>query len=138
MDRIDEKEGRLRILDYKTGSGKLDFKNLEEVFEHNKDQRPKFVLQTFLYCLLYEQLTGSKNTTPGIFYIRDVFKEEFDTHLNNKELKEKVTAFDDYRDSFIENLSKCLEEIFNPDIPFTQTTNTKVCQYCSYVGVCNR
>ena len=138
VDRIDEKEGRLRILDYKTGSGKLDFKNLEEVFEHNKDQRPKFVLQTFLYCLLYEQLTGSKNTTPGIFYIRDVFKEEFDTHLNNKELKEKVTAFDDYRDSFIENLSKCLEEIFNPDIPFTQTTNTKVCQYCSYVGVCNR
>lgn len=138
IDRVDEKEGRLRILDYKTGKGKLDFKNLDEVFAHNKDGRPKFVLQTFLYCLLYEQQFNRKNTVPGIFYIREVFKDDFETMLNNKELKEAVTSFDSYRDEFTQRLTSCLAEIFNPELPFTQTTNEKICQYCPYTGVCKR
>ncbi len=138
IDRIDEKEGRLRILDYKTGTGKLDFKNLDEVFEHNKENRPKFVLQTFLYCLLYEDKMNVNNTTPGIFYIRDVFKDDFETTLNNKELKEKVVDFGKYKNEFSTKLSECLEEIFDPAIPFSQTDNLKICQYCPYSGVCNR
>jgi len=138
IDRIDEKEGRLRILDYKTGTGKLDFKNLDEVFEHNKENRPKFVLQTFLYGIFYKEQAAGKTITPGIYYIRDVFKDEFDTELNNKELKEKVTNFGTYEDDFRSHLTDCLEEIFNHEIPFAQTENVKICQYCPYIGVCNR
>jgi len=138
IDRIDEKEGRLRILDYKTGTGKLEFKNLDEVFEHNKDNRPKFVLQTFLYGIFYKEKAAGKTITPGIYYIRDVFKDEFDTELTDKESKEKVTDFEPYENDFREHLTSCLEEIFNPEIPFSQTTNVKICQYCPYVGVCNR
>lgn len=138
IDRIDEKEGRLRILDYKTGSGKLEFKNLNEVFEHNKENRPKFVLQTFLYGIFYKEKAEGKPITPGIYYIRDVFRDEFETELTNKELKEKVTDFNQYEADFRTHLSDCLEEIFNPEIPFTQTENIKTCQYCPYIGVCNR
>jgi len=138
IDRIDEKEGRLRILDYKTGSGKLEFKNLDEVFEHNKDNRPKFVLQTFRYGIFYKEKAEGKPITPGIYYIRDVFKEEFDTELNNKESKEKVIDFSQYEAEFRSHLSNCLEDIFNTEIPFVQTENVKVCQYCPYIGVCNR
>lgn len=138
IDRIDEKEGRLRILDYKTGTGKLEFKNLDEVFEHNKDNRPKFVLQTFLYGIFYKEKAAEKAITPGIYYIRDVFKDDFDTELTNKESKEKVTDFEPYENDFREHLTSCLEEIFNPEIPFSQTTNVKICQYCPYIGVCNR
>ncbi len=138
IDRVDEKEGRLRILDYKTGTGKLDFKNLDEVFEHNKDNRPKFVLQTFLYGLFYKENANGNTITPGIYYIRDVFKEDFDTELNDKDSKERVTDFAVYENEFKSHLTACLEEIFNPEIPFSQTTNEKVCQYCPYIGVCNR
>ena len=138
IDRIDEKEGRLRILDYKTGIGKLDFSNLSDAFDREKKDRPKFVLQTLLYCLLYEHETGNRNTVPGIFYIRDAFKEDFDTTLNNKDLKEKVTDFSGYETQFREKLNAQLEEIFNPEIPFGQTANEKVCEYCPYRGVCNR
>lgn len=138
IDRVDEKEGRLRILDYKTGTGKLEFKNLDEVFEQNKDNRPKFVLQTFLYCLMYEIEKQVSNSTPGIYYIRDVFKDDFDTELTNKETKEKVIDFEQYKNEFLERLTACLEEIFNHEIPFVQTENVKICQYCPYAGVCNR
>ncbi len=138
IDRIDEKEGKLRILDYKTGSGKLDFKNLDEVFEHNKENRPKFVLQTFLYGIFYKKAAEGKPITPGIFYIRDLFKDDFNTELFNKELNEKVSDFASYETVFKAHLTDCLEEIFNPEIPFGQTENLKLCQYCPYIGVCNR
>jgi Fe-S-cluster formation regulator IscX/YfhJ len=138
VDRIDEKEGRLRVLDYKTGIGKLEFKSLDEVFEHNKDNRPKFVLQTFLYCLMYELEKQVSNSTPGIYYIRDVFKDDFDTELTNKETKEKVTDFEHYKNEFSSYLTTCLENIFDPEIPFIQTENEKICLYCPYSGVCNR
>ena len=145
IDRIDEKEGHVRILDYKTGSGKLEFKNLNEVFEHNKDNRPKFVLQTFLYGIFYKEKykeeAQGKTITPGIYYMRDVFKDDFDTELHEKperSINETVTDFAVYEAEFREHLSDTLEDIFNPVMPFVQTENIKICQYCPYVGVCNR
>jgi len=141
IDRVDEKEGRIRILDYKTGSGKLDFKNLDEVFEHNKENRPKFVLQTFLYGIFYKEQALGKTITPGIYYMRDVFKDDFDTELHAKperSMNDTVTDFGIYETEFRAHLKNCLEEIFNPQVPFVQTENTKICQYCPYVGVCNR
>jgi hypothetical protein len=141
IDRIDEKEDRLRILDYKTGSGSLEFKNLDEVFEQNKDKRPKFVLQTFLYGILYKEKAENKIITPGIYYMRDVFKDGFDTELHykpEKNINETVTDFGIYEDEFRRHLTACLEEIFDPSIPFTQTENIKICQYCAYKGICNR
>ena len=141
IDRIDEKEGRLRILDYKTGSGTLEFKNLNEVFEQNKKKRPKFVLQTFLYGVLYKEKALGKTMTPGIYYMRDVFKNNFETELHSKpekSINELVTDFSVFEEEFNELLKNCLEEIMNPEIPFIQTENRDICQYCAYRGVCNR
>lgn len=148
IDRVDEKEGRVRILDYKTGSGSLDFKSFDEVFEHDKDKRPKYVLQTFLYGILYKEdeknkdFANEKIITPGIYYMRDVFKEDFETQLHykskEKDINEVITDFSVYENEFREHLTACLEEIFNPEIPFIQSESTKPCQYCPYKGVCNR
>jgi len=138
IDRIDEKEGVLRIVDYKTGSGKLEFKSLENGFEQNIENRPKYVLQTFLYCILYKENAEGKPIKPSIYYIRDLFKDNFESELNNKETNIKVTDFQEYEFEFKKYLTNCLEEIFNPEIPFVQTENVKLCQYCPYIGVCNR
>lgn len=79
--------------------------------------------------------------TPGIYYMRDVFKDGFDTELHyrpDKNVNDTVTDFNVYENEFKEHLTACLEEIFNPEVAFTQTENVKVCQYCAYAGVCNR
>lgn len=141
IDRIDEKEGRVRILDYKTGSGSLNFKSFDEVFEHDNEKRPKYVLQTFLYGILYKQKAPDRIITPGIYYMRDVFKDNFETELHYKPEKntnEVITDFTLYEQEFRDHLTVCLEEIFNPDIPFRQSESTKPCQYCPYRGICNR
>lgn len=138
IDRIDEKEGKLRVLDYKTGSGNLEFSTIEEVFEHNNDKRPKYILQTFLYGLLYKQYAAGKTMTPGIIYLRDTYKDSFSTEISNKLTKEKVADFGEYEDEFVQGLTGCLESIFDPNVPFSQSESTKPCEYCPYKTICNR
>ncbi len=141
IDRIDEKEGKIRILDYKTGSGDLNFKSWNEVFEHNNSKRNKYVLQTFLYGIFYKEKAAGKIIKPGIYYIRNIFNEGFVTELNykpDKNTTEVVDDFSKFEDEFNERLKTCLDEIFNPEIPFFQTTDTKPCGYCPYAGICNR
>jgi hypothetical protein len=148
IDRIDEKDGQIHILDYKTGSGQLEFKSFDEVFEHDKEKRPKYVLQTFLYGILFKEdektgkLAAEKTITPGIYYMRDVFKQDFETQLHykskEKEIDELISDFSVYESEFRAHLTACLEDIFNPEIPFAQSENAKICEWCDYKGVCGR
>jgi len=49
-----------------------------------------------------------------------------------------VEDFNEYKEEFIEKLTVCLEEIYNPDMPFAQCTNTKPCEWCPYKVICRR
>ncbi len=140
IDRIDEKEAKVRIIDYKTGQGDLTFKSMENVFEHNIENRPKHVLQTLLYGLFYEPDADGKTIVPGIYYMRNLFKEPFQTELTQKIYKDTI-VIDDFsivKDEYTDNLIGCLEDIFDPSIPFFQTEILKTCEYCEYRAICNR
>ena len=83
-----------------------------------------------------------KIITSGIYYMLDVFKNDFETqlHLKSKE-KDIYLVINDlavYEAEFRDYLTACLEDIFNPEIPFVQSESTKSCQYCLYRGVGNR
>jgi hypothetical protein len=34
------------------------------------------------------------------------------------------------------NLRNLLQEVFDENVPFDQTTNLKVCEYCDFKGIC--
>lgn len=143
IDRIDEKDGRMRILDYKTGRGTLNFKSWDELFDHDIDpnKRPKHILQTFFYGLLYKHKTNITTIIPGILYTRDIFDEQFSTELCLKEEKNSrsvIQNYFDYENEFISRLTSCIEEIFNPDIPFVQTSMPDACSYCDFKTICRR
>lgn len=138
IDRVDEKDGKVRVLDYKTGGGNLEFNSWEEVFEHNNDKRPKYILQTFLYGLLYKNEVPGKSIAQGIIYLREIFKDTFRVGIYHKPTKSDVDNFDDFELEFVANLTACLEEIFEPEIDFVQSESHKPCEYCLYKGICNR
>jgi len=138
IDRIDEKEGKLRVLDYKTGKGNLEFNNIDEVFEHNNFERPKYILQTFLYGLMYKEHAAGKIMIPGIIYLRDTHKDTYTTEIVNKQTKAKVENLAEYEDEFRQKLTTCLESIFDPDLAFLQSESSKPCEYCSYKTICKR
>lgn len=139
IDRTDIKEGKVRILDYKTGlTDKLEFTGWEKVFKHDIENRPKHLLQAFMYALMYKSKHADVKIEPGIIYMRNSFKSEFETGFFDKNLKTIIHDFADYEDEFCQHLTSCIEEIFDPAIPFCQTTKINVCKYCNFNVICNR
>lgn len=143
IDRVDSLDRVLRIVDYKTGSGKLEFESVEGLFDKEAKDRPKAVMQVFLYAWMYQQLpeyTGMP-IQPAIYYLRTLFQRSFDPVVEQKKGRgkaDKVNSFQDFAADFEDKLRQCLDEIFNLDIPFTQTETGKACTYCSFRGLCGK
>jgi len=130
IDRIDEKNGNTRIIDYKTGGDvKTNFSDLEQLFEHEKYGRPKEILQLFMYALLYPK----QNLSTAIIHLRNLFGED--------DFYKKATITDDFeplKDDFRQIFTACLEEIFDEEIPFCQTNEVRFCEYCAFREICRR
>ena len=143
IDRVDEVRDAIRIIDYKSGSGTTTFSSIESLFNKEEKDRAKAVMQVFMYCWMYAHLTENKGKTiqPGIYYVRSLFSDPFDPsvyHRIERGKSEKVEDFSGYAQAFEEGLRGCLDEIFNPEIPFTQTPTGKACSYCPFKGICGK
>lgn len=141
IDRIDEKDGVVRILDYKTGAGTNEFASIEQIFDQKDEKRPKYALQTFFYGTLFDKKSETQQIQTGIFFLRELFKDDFTTQMFQRIDKKSGIAVDDiseYKQEFLSCLAVCLEEIFNPDIPFEQTSLPKNCEFCSFKEICKK
>ncbi len=136
IDRIDQCKENIRIVDYKTGSDKLNFASVEELFDPTKKERRKAILQLLLYCKLYQEESGTNlPLQPTIYLIRNLFNK-FEPFV--KYGKDPLYDYSRVKEEFNRHLSKCLEEIFDLDRPFTQTTEEEHCQYCDFKVLCKR
>ena len=144
IDRLDQVEGAVRIIDYKTGNPKQQFTQVEHLFDPEAKSRPKEVMQVFFYSWMYARLAEQPETTPlqpGIYAVRNLFKETFDAAIGYKPDKGKPGRVADFRRfsvPFEEALRHCLDRLFDPAIPFTQATHTDGCAYCLFKALCGR
>lgn len=131
IDRVQTKEGKVMLTDYKTGTGKVKYTSIPALFDGNIKQRQKDILQIFLYGWLYQQATKTPADIDGqIIYIRELFKSNNLNQLSPESNYQKV------QDEYLVHLEQCLETIFDPSIPFTQTTCLDNCTYCSFKQIC--
>ncbi|MDR1698854.1 MAG: PD-(D/E)XK nuclease family protein, partial [Prevotellaceae bacterium] len=146
IDRIDRKNDTVRLVDYKTGkdkSGSWDkrnFRDIESIFDPENADRPNEILQVFLYAYSYFQETKETKILPNVIFVRNMFKDDLNFGLQQKEEKKltQVTDFLPFLKEYEQSLKKCLEEIFNPDIPFAQTAVKKHCEYCPFKAICGK
>jgi hypothetical protein len=75
IDRIDEKEGVTRIIDYKTGSDKLSFKDIPELFNTDGKHINKALIQTLLYTYVYEQYSGKTDVEPNLYIVKTMTQD---------------------------------------------------------------
>jgi hypothetical protein len=136
IDRIDKTDGYYRIIDYKTGTGSVDFKSVEQLFDVSQNKRPYQILQVFIYSLFYGMKNPSARLSPAIYYLRSVFDSRFDPSVLFN--KERVTDISPFMEEFTSRFNNCIEDIFNENIPFSQTENEKICQWCAFRVVCGR
>lgn len=138
IDRLDEKEGITRVIDYKTGQGDNKISKFEDLFDTSKHSKVKATFQTLLYSLMVEnQGTTSEQIQPGVVWMRKLFTDT-DTSLwlqQGRQQKSPITlalAKDEYQDG----LGQLLDELFDEKVPFRQTTHEKNCEYCVYREIC--
>ena len=135
IDRVDEKDGVTRIIDYKSGGGDLDFGKLEDLFDPSKRERRKAVLQTFIYAYFYNVLVPNQVLSPGIYFMRSSFKDTSSSIICNKEEVDDIAP---YFAEFEALLNEKISELFNQDIPFVQTEHVDNCKYCPFKSLCER
>ena len=135
IDRIDRVGESIRIVDYKTGSGPTDFKEISRLFDASKSNRPYQILQVFVYCLFYLMENPGIRVSPAVYYLRSVFKD-FDPSIYHD--KHPIGDISVYMEEFGEMFRSLLKEIFDPAVPFSQTQNQKNCEWCAFKDLCNR
>ena len=142
IDRIDNIDNTIRIIDYKSGKpASLIFDTMESLFDIKEKERKKAIMQVFLYAWVYMKETGNTQVQPAVYYIRDLFKQgNFDPYIRCTIEKEKVLInnFANYSSEFEDNLRSCIKEMFDVSKPFTQTPNIKHCEYCPFTKICGR
>jgi len=140
IDRIDEVKGHTRIIDYKTGRGLLQFKGMPDLFDKELKDRPKAIMQVFMYAHLYLMEYPEKILEPGIYYLRNLFDSAFapEVEYKSSSSKLKIKDFNELRSDFKELFEKCVEEIFDPEVHFTQTPNGKACEWCTFTNICKK
>lgn len=135
IDRIDKVDNSYRIIDYKSGRGDLNFNDLSAIFDASKPKRPYQILQVLIYCLFYDRENPEQNLSPSVYYLLRIFSgSNHAVTYQNQPINDFAKLLPEFTDKF----NRCIEEIFNPEIPFSQTQNDDNCTWCAFKDVCGK
>jgi len=142
-DRIELRDNKITILDYKTG--KVEAKklscsreNLNEIF-----QKPEYhqLFQLLCYVWLYQNchlpsLVLTNEFQCGIIAFQELYKQN-DVYIYFAEIDKDKVLSDDILLLFEEHLELLFSSILDEKTAFCQTDDLESCKYCDYKGICN-
>lgn len=139
IDRLDEVDGVLRVIDYKTGnleSRDLSFRTMEELTDTLSKTRKKEVVQALIYSLVLKRDHFSGHKISALIY--PVLKLS-DTALNPQIRRDgQEMEIGEIRSEWESSLIAVLEQIYSPAGVFRQTQYKERCRYCPYRQICMR
>ncbi len=128
VDRVDEKDNVLRIIDYK--SGKIEKKS-GEISDYFVNPKMKEQFQATYYAYLTRNKIPGRQISSGLFALKSM--SEGIWFLNKGESFTESQFHD-----FEQNLDKLIVGILSPENSFSQTDDIKQCEYCPFKPICNR
>jgi len=138
-DRIDRlSDGRLRVVDYKTGESQLEFAGVGALFNGEAKQRQSNVLQTLLYAMMLTHSEG-REAVPALYYVRRMNRPDYSPELIDRSTGCTGASYSAYAVDFERLLREKLAELFDPAVPFRATDDeAHTCRYCDYRPICRR
>ena len=141
IDRMDCKDGILRIVDYKTGREKETPKTIDELFPPTKYKDRKkeaFQIMYYAYIMSMQPQFSKYRLAPTLLYTRTSSKptkEDIYYKIGNDVLTDFTSQCGP---QFEEKLKAIITEIFNPAIPFDPTDDKETCRNCDFSQLCGR
>lgn len=136
IDRIDSlPDGSLRFIDYKTGKAETKVPDIESLFKRGA-MSSDAVFQLLLYCMAYGDIEDYNDGISPVVY---AFK-----YLGNEPIRRVtvngniITDHRTVREEYLSHFNKLIDEIFDPEVNFTQTDNPDNCKYCKFAEICSR
>ncbi|WP_445713925.1 PD-(D/E)XK nuclease family protein [Flavobacterium sp.] len=121
VDRIEERNGAIRIIDYKTG--KVDGNSLKvlDFTDLTSDIKNEKIIQLLCYALMFEnhELKKNKEVSAGIVSFKNM-KSGFLPFGLGKGKDAELVISNEIIEDFKSELEKLIVEIFNPEIPFKE------------------
>ena len=137
-DRMDiMQDGSTRIIDYKTGTSKLDFKNIDSLFNGKSRDRISNIVKTMLYAMMRYHSSGC-DVRPALYYLRSMHNPDYSPLLVTNAGKTRGEMYSRYKDEFETQVAAKLSELFDTSIPFSQCEDRDTCRYCDYNKICGR
>jgi hypothetical protein len=119
VDRIEERDGKIRIIDYKTGKVEKGSISLKYWQDLTKDIKNDKIIQVLAYAFMYENDAQDKPIEAGIISFKNL-KSGF-LPFNFKDGKEENTIIDDdILNNYLEQIVLLLNEILDMNIPFEE------------------
>ncbi|GHV43526.1 hypothetical protein FACS1894180_2880 [Bacteroidia bacterium] len=146
VDRIDKKNDKIRVLDYKTAAVPKDMdydKEMSKIFDEDRKKKSGYLLQTFLYATMLSESSNIASNLPQNYAIVPVLF--FPLAANDEDYSplirfngNEISNFAPYKAEFLVFFNKKMEELFDISRPFSQCKNKKSCEYCDYKGICGK
>ena len=161
IDRVDrmfprsegaDGKGYLRIVDYKTGGDKLNFSGIDALVDYeakgSKDH-PKAIMQLLLYSIAYaadkkNSMTRDERIQPLIYSFRNIMesnghiKHLKDTQKGGGKSGVEMLDYNEWKQEFMQKIGKKIDELFDRNKDFIQTSNSENCQFCRFKSICAR
>lgn len=141
IDRLDSKDGNIRIIDYKTGNHVANsLPTIESIFTGDEilKKHSDYFLQTLLYAVIIQnsEKHNAKHmpVMPALLYIQHAGVKNYDPVL--KIGSQRIDNISTYEDEFMQRLQALLDEIFDVRQPFTPTEDKHRCDSCPYKDLC--
>jgi hypothetical protein len=140
IDRIDEKDNFIRIIDYKTGKSEQIVNSIDNLFDTKQHYKCKAIFQTLVYAYIQSHTYLNQDIKPGIISVRKFFGDSFSYDITLKEDRSvsNIITYNFVKDQFIEKFHFLIEEIFSPETQFTQTKNQDACKWCVFAEHCGK
>jgi hypothetical protein len=127
-DRIEMFEGKVVVVDYKTGKTDANELVLTTV-EDFKTQHSDKAFQLMMYRWMYEKKSGKSGTEAGILSVR---------RPTDGIMKLLIADQDQLMPRFEQYLKDLITDLLNPEKGFEQTDDEELCTYCSFARLCGR
>lgn len=136
-DRVDRVAGQLRMVDYKTGRDKTQFKTIDNLFKPfgNDKKRCKAIAQLMLYCNAWQlEHPDDKVIVPMIYKLRNI--EETGVKRDKEQVIFDVD--DAFNAEFKSVMGDIIAQLIDRVGKFDQADDDHACRYCRFADFCRR